>query len=816
VSEEPKRSETELSRSSPLDQFLAASRRWSGPVCPGPEAWAIGEELSAAMDRALEGLAPESELTVVAVGGYGHRRLSLHSDVDLLLLHPGKVEAATARSFLYPLWDRRVKVGHALRTVRETLALARDDLTVLCSLLDARLIGGPPAQFDDLIEGLVRLLRNERASLPALLADEEAEVWAREPFPVQDPDLKWSRGGLRSLDRLRWERVRARLLGDPDSATSDEELGAGRTLVSVRAALHAVTGRAADRYAIELRGAVGGWLQRDPLDLAGEVYRTLRTVDSWTGLRFGGLRRAGQDPVAAAGRGVIRFVRERWSRSLRQPRPATVLSLARRAALAGNGRLSPWEFELAGETPPPDWGESDREALVGLLAAGRPGWEAISALWETGWLPRALPELGHLRAQPQVAPFHRHPADAHLGRTVDELLAVSEGEEDWCVELADQIGALDEVLLAAFLHDAGKGLPGDHSEVGADLAAGLLSRLGFGTSTTSLVSQLVRHHLLLPQVAFRRDVEDPRVIGEVGARIGDPHTLRALTLLTVADAKATGEESWSRWRSVLLRALYSRLAASLTESEAGIHSAARRRLAELVGGELSSDAIEVHLAGMSPGYLLRFGSEGVAAHLRLANPPPAPGRIRMAVMPAAPVTTVVTAALDRPGLLAQVSGVLSLHNLAVLEARVETRADGLALDSFRVVDSRGADMIGATRWPGVREDLGAAVAGRLDLEERLARKRADYRSPGSGPAEVEVFGSGPSLVIEVRTADRIGLLYQLARALAELGLDVRLAKIDTRNGRAVDVFTVRDPLSDRDHRAPQVREALVRELSGPG
>jgi [protein-PII] uridylyltransferase len=125
-------------------------------------------------------------------------------------------------------------------------------------------------------------------------------------------------------------------------------------------------------------------------------------------------------------------------------------------------------------------------------------------------------------------------------------------------------------------------------------------------------------------------------------------------------------------------------------------------------------------------------------------------------------------------------------------------------------------MVGATRWPGVREDLEAAVAGRLDLEKRLARKRADYGSPGSGPAEVDVFGAGSSLVIEVRTGDRIGLLYQLARALAEVGLDVKLAKIDTRNGRAVDVFTVDDPLGDLGGRAHQVREALVRELSGRG
>ncbi len=811
MNEEQKRS----SDTRPLAGYLNVRQRWLGPASPEPAAWRVSEHLTEAMDRALQDLATSSQLTVLAVGGYGAGRLCLYSDIDLLLLHDGD-GARSARTLLYPLWNASLKVGHALRTPREAVAEARQDLTTLCSLLTARRVVGPEPRFSELTEGLTRLLRNERARLWQLLAEEERGLWEREPFPRQDPDLKEGRGGLRSLDRLRWERARRRILDDEQPDIEEVAEQASRTLLSVRAALHAVQRRRADRYALELRGAVGDWLGKAPLEVASELHRAMRKVDVLAGLRFGHGRIPSTDPVLAAGQGIVRFVRDRWARPAAGPRPAPPLQLARTSAQTSTGRLSAFAFTLAAAAPPPEWNEADRRALVGLLSVGRPGWEAITGLWESGWIAGALPELTHLHGLAQGAPFHHHPADTHLGRTVSEVLAIADGAVDWCADIADEVGPLDELLLAAFLHDAGKGLPGDHSQKGAELAQNLLGRLGFGADTAALVGRLVRDHLLLPETAFRGDLDDPAVISRVATRLPDQHHLRLLTLLSVADARATGEDSWSSWRGHLLRQLHYRLAKALHGGDPDIARDARERLQRALNNRIGAEVVEAHLAEMPSGYLLTFGGEAVADHVLLTHPSPGPDEVRLSVNPGAPAATVTAAALDRPGLLALISGILALHNLAVIEARVATRSDGVALDVFRVIDARGADMVGASRWPGVREDLNLAVTGRLDVAARLAEKRAAYGDPGRFELEVIIQRTGNRVRVEVRTDDRIGLLHDVAGVLASLSLDVQWAKIDTRGSRVVDVFSVLDRAGDAEGRDENIRTAIgaVGQLSG--
>jgi [protein-PII] uridylyltransferase len=792
-----------------LDEFLSICRRWSGDRSPTPEAHLVGEELSQALDRALSAACPGDEVTIVAVGGYGRRELCLHSDVDLLLLHDGSAGPETARAILYPLWDRGLRVGHSLRTIREAQAQARDDLTVLCSLLTPRVVAGPPERGEQLEAMLARLLRSERGGLDNLLAEEEWAVWEAEPFLVQAPDLKHGRGGLRSLHRLVWDGARRRLLGDGEPPA----LPLGRGLTSVRTALHAIGRRATDRYEVELRGLAGAWLGRDAMEVAAMVNTERLEVDSLAGRRWGRAHRLGEDPVAAAGRTVARFVRDRWGRGPGGP-AATPLALALRAGRESRGRLSEWETERVTETPPAAWTEADRAALVALLATGRAGWEGIGSLWAAGWVDSALPELSHLRGLPQAVPFHDHPVDAHLGRTVSELLAVADGAVGWCEEVADQVGALDEALLAAFLHDVGKGRPGDHSLTGAAIATRLLARLGFSGPAVGLIASTVRNHLLLGEAAFRRDISDPRVITSLARSIVDLHSLRVLALVSVADARATGAATSTAWRGDLLRRLYQRLEVELQPTGSEWAAGEEKRLLALAGPAISSQVVEAHLSSMPAEYLLRFGAETAAAHLQLAQPPPADHEIRLAVVPGVPVATVNTVAGDRPGLLATITGVLALHNLAVLEARVATRADGLAMDTFRVIDALGSDMIGQARWPAVREDMTAALTGRLDLASRLARKREGYPTR-PGPHEVRIDRAGGDTIIEIRGPDRIGLLHDITCTLARLGLDVRLAKIDTRGDQVVDVFTVedREPASDQRRRA--IGDALA-ALGGGG
>ena len=796
----------------PLQSYLTTRHDFlvNGPGATPPAE--IARVLSASADQFISHLARVApDVAVVAVGGYGRGELCLYSDLDLLILHDGPVREEAIRAILYPLWNSGLKIGHATRTVKSTLSLTRDDLATLCTLLSSRLVAGPPGFLNELNEGLARVLSGARSNLVERLAAEERSVWDREPFAVQDLDIKSGRGGLRTLHRLDWDRRRSELLGEePMLEVEPGEFTARRTLLSVRQALHAVQNRGADRFVIDLRDRVGAWLDRDPSEVASEVYGAARFVDGLAAVRWGRLRPVGVDPIAHAGLAVARFVRSRWARG---ETAATPLAFARSAVASdAAGRLSLWEREFAARSGPPEWTPGDRNGLVSLLATGHPGWEALLGLWESGWLSRAIPEIAHLRGLSQAAPFHLHPADAHLGATVANIVDLADGALGWCGDLAEEMGSLDEVLLSGFLHDIGKGLGGDHSNVGADLAVSFLQRTGFGAASVSVVGLAVRHHLLLTETAFRKDIEDPAVVANLAQMVGNQDLLRVLALLSVADAMATGPDMWSNWKESLMRTLVGKTAA-LLEGTASDLSTELAKTVRSLAPDFESDQIAAHLEGMPAGYLARFGPELVAQHLRVSHPIVGEGQIRVNVVPGAPVATIITAARDRPGLLATVTGVLAIHNLTVLEARVVTRTDGTALDTFRVQDSLGSDMVGQGRWPGVRESLEKAVAGEIDLETRLAEKRAAYGRTGPvSPPEVRVHPRAGGLTIDVRAADRVGLLHDLATAMAAQGLEVDLAKVDTRSGEALDIFEVRNP----DGRSvEEVRAALAAALS-PG
>ncbi|MGH8928838.1 MAG: hypothetical protein ACRDWH_10840, partial [Acidimicrobiia bacterium] len=320
----------------------------------------------------------------------------------------------------------------------------------------------------------------------------------------------------------------------------------------------------------------------------------------------------------------------------------------------------------------------------------------------------------------------------------------------------------------------------------------------------------VLHHLLLPETAFRRDIDDPEVPAGVARIIGDQDLLRVLALLSVADAKATGPDMWNPWKETLLRNLVGKVTTLLEGTVSDLPAELMKSLVNKAAG-ISPAEIDSHLQAMPPGYLARFGPDLVAHHLRLASPPPVDSEIRTTVLPGAPVSTLVTASRDRPGLLATIAGGLALHNLTVLEARIVTRADGVALDTFRVQDALGSDMIGQGRWPAIRETLERATGGEIDLRARLAEKRAAYPVGGeSRRVTVVVYRSSNGLVVELEAGDRIGLLHDLGAAMADLGLEVDLAKIDTRGGQALDVFQVRNP---RQHSEADITTSLRKVAS---
>ena len=746
------------------DRLRELRADWTAPRAPGDPALLPGR-LTGAIDSLILEIVHgrnTSGWAVVAVGGYGRSEMCLHSDIDVMLL--GAVPPDAVRQVLYPLWDTGMKVGHSVRTVKEALVAAGENIETLCSLLTTRVITGDEEPVHDLKRQLVGLLRRQR-SLPDLLAGEERALRSREPFFLQEADVKAGRGGLRSIHRDDWMRIRAEMLG---ASTAGDALRSERsTLLSIRNALHATQGRGVETLAIELRPTVAGWLDEDPYDTCARLYRATRAVDDHLLARWPVGRVPDHDPVARAGRKLVSAVRLRRQAAAgvtTTPLPVAIRHLdhpAQVTALAKHSDTS--------------WTPSDRAALVELLAGGAEGWAAFRRL--DPWGKEVLPEMAMVESLPQTAVFHSHPVDSHLWRTVDEVVYLTSGGSEWCTSQADDLGSIDELLLAAWLHDIGKGRGGNHSEVGASLAEGILTRFGYNPRTVDVVKRAVALHLLLPTVATRQDLDDPDVIRSTASRIDDPELLSLLAVLSVADARATGPSVWSEWSGNLLQTLVSRVGEELQGTSYGSENAAL------------DPGLADHVAAMPPGYLRRFGAEMAGRHLSLATPPPSLTEVRVEVSGDPGIPTVVAVARDRPGFLAIVSGVFALHGLNVLEARIATRSDGVAIDTFRVEDSLGELRLEPADWDQIRTDLHDAIGGGLDLAARLAAKAAAYSvAPVNSRVTVDVRDG--LWRFTVRGPDRVGLLHDLAHELTDAEVGITMAKVTTRGQEVMDVFSV--------------------------
>ena len=463
------------------------------------------------------------------------------------------------------------------------------------------------------------------------------------------------------------------------------------------------------------------------------------------------------------------------------------------------------------------WTESMRADLVAMLRAGDRGVTALEALDRSGLLVRFLPEWAAVRCRPQRDPYHRFTVDVHLLEAVAGVarrLETPPDDDPVALRATTAIGDRDGVLVGAFLHDIGKTGHGGHVAAGAKIAADVLDRIGLPEPSRSLALFLVEHHLLLSDTATRRDLEDEDLVLDVAARVGDPERLAALYLLTVADAAATGPHAWTPWRAALIRELTAKVQHVLERGDMGAETASRlagsvEAIRSALAGE-DEDAVERFLASVPRQYLLTVQPDRAARHFHLlapqlgaldvktwAEPGPRPGTHALTVV-----------ARDRPGLLSRIAGSLALSGLSILTAQAFTTEDGVALDLFEVEGAFAGD-VDEERWRRFRSTLRHALEGRLSLDYRVREKRGHYGKPRAGvPVEVTVDNEASDFftVIEVGAADRVGLLFDITRTLADLQLDVHFAKVATYAERVVDAFYVRDVLGRRVEDAEHVRE----------
>ena len=738
--------------------------------------WAIADSLTRTLDEALGKLAPPS-VTVVAVGGFGRRQMCLGSDVDLMVLHDGEVTAADLQPLLYPLWDAKLKVGHSVRTPREAGAAARENIQTLTALLSGRVVCGDAARWD-LTAGMIEnRLGNDRLSLRATIAGLEWERRRAEPFHRLAPNLKTGRGGLRTAQATEWlHAIDERSLMKVQESLRFET----GVLLSVRNGLHAIADKPIDVYESDLRDGAARWLGQDQWSVASELYQSMRRIEE--AFPMPTERKLGSDPVQALGRWLVR--------SVRRPDASGKSSMEIIAQAAGRDipKVSSAERLKLSVGKGASWTKTDRSALVSWAASGQRGYEIACQLHDMGWLEKFLPELSAAWGQPQLAPFHSYQLDGHLWATAAEVVALTSGEDAWCVSLAESLGSIDDLLIGALFHDIGKGHGGDHSDVGAAMIEALASRLGFDRHVVDLLSKAVKHHLLLPQTATRRDIEDPRMIRDVAELVGNPDLLAILGILSVADGRATGPASWSAWKAGLVRTLYERVSEVLGGQAPGV--AGVEEITVSSGGRLGRIAVTDHVGSMPPGYLRRYHRDEIIRHMDLAAEGFEDEHFRMEISQEGPATKLVLVTLDRPGTLVAISGVLALHNIDVLDAQIATSRHGVGFDTFYVSDGRRGGHVTGHRWDLVRRSLQEVFDGDLDLSDAVESRRAalgQIRRP-DGQSEVRCMFTADQQILEVRASDRTGLLFDLSKALLTEGLNVDIAKLESREGRVTDVF----------------------------
>lgn len=769
-----------------------------------------------------------SGVAVVALGSYARRELCPRSDIDLLLLHDGRGSAELedlVRALCYPLWDAGLEVGYAVHTPAQAAGAMGDGLDTTTALTVRRLVAGDRGLADALADRVGRWLRRHGG---ALLLDVERTADTRRARDgahpgMLEPDLKTDPGGLRDLHAFSW--AAACVLGDVGldplvgarylSAAERAQLArAGETLLEARCALHLTAPRPGTNVLrLDLQDEVAVRLGTDGDELLRRVGIAMRTVAHVRGRAFRTIagdaakgRRRRKPPPEQLADGVVLVdgLVELEGGGVVDPALAlrAIAAAATRGTHLGRATHDALARALAGGAALP-WQPGMLDDFVAALAAGERALGALRDADQTGLLGALLPEWERVRGRRQRNPYHRYDLDTHLLVTLGWLRQVADGALS--ADHATVWRAVPDpavVWLGAFLHDVGKAWPGDHSEVGAEVAERWLAHMGVAPQRRERVARLVRHHLLLPDAATRRDIDDEAEVVRVTEQAGSVETLDGLYLLSLADGRATGPSAHSPWKEALLATLHARARRVLLEDTTGARLADPGRVA----ARARDDAADTPLAASVEGllgvlprrYLLAASAEQVLAHAQLVDAWTRTGKPQAAVRPANAADTSVlsVAAPDRLGLVADCAGLLAASGLDVVEARAftapTTEGSDLALDWF-VVDHDERELPA-----DIVARVSRAAAGVLDvpaaLAKRARRRGARIRAlPEHIAVDVRIEHDGAAGRVEVHAPDAPGLLSRLARVLSARDVDLTGARVATLGPAVRDVFFVRWP-----------------------
>ncbi len=800
-------------------------------------------------------------IAVIAVGGYGRAEMAPHSDVDLLFLTPWKITPwaeSVIESMLYMLWDLKLKVGHASRTVKDCIRLARDDITIRTALLEHRFLAGHAALATDLDAHLwTDLFRNTGPEFIEAKLAERSDRHKRQGGQryVLEPNIKEGKGGLRDLQTLYWigkylHRVpAARGLVQAGLFTQDEYDTFSKAedfIWAIRCHLHYITGRAMDQLTFDMQVEVAARMgyadsggRRAVEHFMQDYFRHATRVGDLTRVFLTQLE-ARHVKSAASILGLFRrSKRVKAGYKLVQGRidvadPATflndklnILRLFEEALRSGN-LIHPAAMRLIAANLHliDDDMRADREAvrifLDLMLKHGNPD-RALRRMNELGVLGAFIPEFERIVAMMQFNLYHHYTVDEHIIQCISTLAQIERNELVEELPIASRIlaeGVNRKVMyVALLLHDIGKGRPEDHSILGAQITRRLAPKLGLNAEEAETAEWLVRYHLLMSDMAQKRDIGDPRTVRDFAKAVKTKKRLDLLTVLTVCDIRGVGPGTWNNWKAQLLRQLYRDTSQALengleTVNRENRSDDSKRRLRERLDG-WDGKEIRAELARHYPPYWQSLSTDTHAVFARLLQNLGADEiRIDLHPDPDRDATRACFALEDHPGIFSRLAGALALVGANVVDARTYTSKDGYATAVFWVQDADGHPYE-VTRLPRLRGMIDKTLRGEIVAREALAdrdkvkKREREFRFPTHIAFDNE--GSDIYTIIEVDTRDRPGLLFDLTRTLAASNIYIASAVIATYGAQVVDAFYVKDMFGLKLHTKSK-QEALERKL----
>jgi [protein-PII] uridylyltransferase len=845
----------------------------AGLACAHEMSFLVDQLIRCLFDYAIERAYPlpnptsAEKLSLAAVGGYGRGELAPHSDIDLLFLLPYKLtphSEQVVEFILYRLWDLGLKVGHAARTVQECMRQAQGDLTIRTNLLESRYLWGDQPLYEQFRARYEKEILKGKGE--AFLKDKLAERQARHKRAgdsryALEPNIKEGKGGLRDLQTLLWVarfmyRVRDFVeLVDQDILTANEVLAyekAFNFLWTLRCHLHYLTGRAEERLTFDQQSEMARRLgytdhagSKGVERLMKHYFLVAKSVGGLTRYFMAAveskqlhrplfkmpklsLLKADVEGFRNEG-GQLHVAGANWF----QKHPIDLLrifAVAQRHEMGIHPVAMTWLTQSARHIDAMRTDPSANQIFLDILTGANDPELTLRRMNEVGVLGRFIPDFGRVVAQMQFDMYHHYTVDEHSLKAIGILWQIERGdikeEAPVASEVVHQVVSRRVLYLAVLLHDIAKGRGGDHSELGADIADRLAPRLGLTAEETETVAWLVRFHLIMSNTAFRRDIEDPKTIADFTEAVQSMERLRLLLVLTVADIRAVGPKVWNGWKAQLLRALYQRAEEKLsggliTEGrEARVAETLKQLRAEL--RDWSDADFEAHAARGPASYWLGFPLPSLVRQARLireAELDKRPLSIDYAVDAWRAMTEVTIYVADWRGLVSQLAGALALSGASIVDARIFTLKNGMALDSFTVQDSGG----GPFESPAKLARLAATMERVLENPtktlgelKRIAPANPAVRSfPVVPRVLIDNKASATHTLVEVTGRDRRGLMHFLTRALTAQNLQISTAKISTFGHRVVDVFYVKDQFGlkiESEGRLKAIRDSLMQVL----